>query len=56
MLEIALRSVGHDQIRVSKLLTPTTCGPAPIANSISVTAGTSDTMREGRDTPAGRAA
>ena len=31
---------------VSKLLTATTCGPAPMANRISVTAGTSDTMRE----------
>ena len=29
----------------SKLLTPTTCGPAPMANSISVSAGTSETIR-----------
>ena len=33
--------------QVSKLLTATTCGPAPIANSISVTAGTIETMRCG---------
>ncbi len=31
----------------SKLLTPTTCGPAPIAKSISVTAGMSEMMRAG---------
>src|SRR5512134_263288 len=32
----------------SKLLTPTTRAPAPSANTISVTAGTSDTTRAGR--------
>ena len=36
----------------SKLLTATTRGPAPIANSISVAAGTREMMRVGRSAPA----
>ncbi|MBP1634650.1 MAG: hypothetical protein H6Q10_1224 [Acidobacteria bacterium] len=41
--------------QLSKLLTPITCGPAPMANSISVTAGTSETTvgRTVRARPAG---